>query len=207
MSTPNVRASVFGDRLPLTQRYADHLAGSGTERGLIGPREAERLWDRHLLNCAVVTELVPQDATVLDVGSGAGLPGIPMAIARPDLHVELVEPLLRRTTWLDEVVAELGLQEQVTVTRGKVAVIGRRAVDVVTARAVAPLDRLVPMCVPLLRPGGVLLALKGERATDEVAAVHDQLARWRVDSLSVARCGGGVLAEETTVVVAQRGSG
>lgn len=207
MTTSDVRASVFGDRLRLAERYADHLAGSGIERGLIGPREAERLWDRHLLNCAVVTELVPQGATVLDVGSGAGLPGIPMAIARPDLRMELVEPLLRRTTWLDEVVAELGLQEQVTVTRGKVAVIGRRAADVVTARAVAPLDRLVPMCVPLLRPGGVLLALKGERAADEVAAVHHQLARWRVDSLSVARCGGGVLAEETTVVVAQRGSG
>jgi 16S rRNA (guanine527-N7)-methyltransferase len=207
VSSPDVRGTVFGARLPLAERYAEHLAGSGIERGLIGPREAERLWERHLLNSAVVTELVPEGASVLDVGSGAGLPGIPMAVARPDLHVELVEPLLRRTTWLDEVVADLGLQEQVTVTRGKVAVIGRRAVDVVTARAVAPLDRLVPMCLPLLRPGGLLLALKGERAEDEVAAVHGQLSRWRVGSLSVARCGGGVLAEETTVVVAQRGSG
>jgi 16S rRNA (guanine527-N7)-methyltransferase len=207
VSSPDVRGTVFGARLPLAERYAEHLAGSGIERGLIGPREAERLWERHLLNSAVVTELVPEGASVLDVGSGAGLPGIPMAVARPDLHVELVEPLLRRTTWLDEVVADLGLQAQVTVTRGKVAVIGRRAVDVVTARAVAPLDRLVPMCLPLLRPGGLLLALKGERAEEEVAAVHEQLSRWRVGSLSVARCGGGVLAEETTVVVAQRGSG
>jgi 16S rRNA (guanine527-N7)-methyltransferase len=203
--TPEQAAgAVFGDRLDLAQRYAEHLRGSGIERGLVGPREAERLWDRHLLNCAVVGELVPAGASVLDVGSGAGLPGIPLAIARPDIRVELVEPLLRRTSWLDEVVGDLDLSEQVVVTRGKVAVIGRRAVDVVTARAVAPLDRLLPMCVPLLRPGGLLLALKGERAEDEAAAVHDQLSRWSVASLDVARCGGGVLAEETTVVVARR---
>lgn len=203
-SAPPAGAVVFGERLPLAEAYADLLAGSGTERGLIGPREADRLWDRHLLNSAVVTELIPDGASVVDVGSGAGLPGIPMALARPDLRLELVEPLLRRTTWLDEVVAELGLADQVTVTRGKVAVIGRRAVDVVTARAVAPLERLLPMCMPLLAPGGVLLALKGSSAEDEVAAVHDRLRRWKVASLDVARCGRGVLAEETTVVVARR---
>lgn len=205
MSTaPPAGAVVFGDRLPLAETYAALLAGSGTERGLIGPREADRLWERHLLNSAVVAELVPEGSTVIDVGSGAGLPGIPMALARPDLRVELVEPLLRRTTWLDEVVAELGLQETVTVTRGKVSVIGRRAADVVTARAVAPLERLLPMCMPLLRPGGVLLALKGSSAEAEIEAVHDRPRKWRVASLDVGRCGRGVLSEETTVVVARR---
>ena len=203
-STPAVAATVFGDRLGLAERYVHLLATGGIERGLIGPREADRLWERHLVNSAVVTELIPGSARVLDVGSGAGLPGIPMAIARPDLQVELVEPLLRRTTWLEATVADLGLGDAVVVTRGKVAVIGARQVDVVTARAVAPLERLLPMCMPLLRPGGVLLALKGDRAEAEVEAVHRQASKWRVSSLDVARCGSGVCAEETTVVVARR---
>lgn len=201
---PSEASTVFGDRLTLAQRYVDLLSTGGIERGLIGPREADRLWDRHLLNSAVVAELVPAGARVVDVGSGAGLPGIPLAIVRPDLQVELVEPLLRRTAWLGETVAELGLGDSVVVTRGKVAVIGSRQVDVVTARAVAPLERLLPMCMPLVRPGGVLLALKGEQAEAEVEAVHRHVSRWRVSSLDVARCGGGVLAEATTVVVARR---
>lgn len=195
---------VFGDRLPLAERYVAHLGTSGIERGLVGPREGDRLWERHVLNSAVVAELLPDGASVVDVGSGAGLPGIPLALARPDLQVELVEPLLRRTTWLDEVVADLALSPTVTVTRGKAATIGRRRADAVTARAVAPLDRLLPMCVPLVRPGGVVLALKGGAAEEEVAAVQDRVAEWQVASLDVARCGRGVLAEETTVVVARR---
>ena len=195
---------MFGHRLPLAERYATLLSTGGIERGLIGPREADRLWERHLLNCAVIGELVPTAARVLDVGSGAGLPGIPLAIARPDLQVELVEPMLRRTSWLEETVAALGMADTVVVTRGKAAVIGPRQVDVVTARAVAPLERLLPMCMPLLRPGGVLLALKGEQAQVEVDAVHRQASKWRVSSMDVARCGRGVLAEETTVVVARR---
>lgn len=203
-AAPAGAAAVFGDRLALAERYAERLATGGIERGLIGPREADRLWERHLLNSAVISELVPAEARVLDVGSGAGLPGIPLAIARPDLQVELVEPLLRRTTWLEETVAELVLADMVVVTRGKVAVIGARQVDVVTARAVAPLERLLPMCMPMLRPGGILLAVKGEQAQIEVDAVHKQAATWRVSSLDVARCGRGVLAEETTVVVARR---
>ena len=195
---------MFGHRLPLAEQYATLLSTGGIERGLIGPREADRLWERHLLNCAVIGELVPTAARVLDVGSGAGLPGIPLAIARPDLQVELVEPLLRRTSWLEETVAALGMADTVVVTRGKAAVIGPRQVDVVTARAVAPLERLLPMCMPFLRPGGVLLALKGEQAQVEVDDVLRQASKWRVSSMDVARCGRGVLAEETTVVVARR---
>ena len=201
---PAAAAAVFGDRLWMAERYEYLLATGGIERGLVGPREADRLWQRHLLNSAVVADLVPPAASVLDVGSGAGLPGIPLAIARPDVHVELVEPLLRRTSWLVETVAELDLAYRVVVTRGKVAVIGPRQVDVVTARAVAPLERLLPMCLPLLRPGGVLLAIKGERADAEVEAVRRQAVRWGVSALDVQRCGGGLLAEETTVVVARR---
>lgn len=203
-AAPAAAVQLFGERFPLAEQYVGLLAASGTERGLIGPREADRLWERHLLNSAVVQELIPQGAAVIDVGSGAGLPGIPLALARPDVTVELVEPLLRRTTWLDEVVDELGLAPQITVTRGKVAVIGARRADVVTARAVAPLERLLPMCVPLVRPGGLVLAMKGEQAADEVAAVHTRASRWKVAALDVARCGRGVCAEETTVVVARR---
>ena len=195
---------MFGHRLPLAERYATLLSTGGIERGLIGPREADRLWERHLLNCAVIGELVPTAARVLDVGSGAGLPGIPLAISRPDLQVELVEPMLRRTSWLEETVAALGMADTVVVTRGKAAVIGPRQVDVVTARAVAPLERLLPMCMSFLRPGGVLLALKGEQAQAEVDTVQRQASKWRVSSMHVARCGRGVLAEETTVVVARR---
>lgn len=202
--TPTVAGAVFGDRLVMAERYAELLATGGIDRGLIGPREAEKLWDRHLLNSAVVGELVPGSARVLDVGSGAGLPGIPLAIARTDLQVELAEPMLRRTSWLEETVVELGLGDTVVVTRGKVAVIGPRQVDVVTARAVAPLDRLLPMCMPLLRPGGLLLAIKGVQAEVEVDTVRRQASKWRVSSLHVTRCGRGVLAEETTVVVARR---
>ena len=203
-NVPEPAGTVFGHRLPLAEQYATLLSTGGIERGLIGPREADRLWERHLLNCAVIGELVPTAARVLDVGSGAGLPGIPLAIARPDLQVELVEPMLRRTSWLEQTVAALGMADTVVVTRGKAAVIGPRQVDVVTARAVAPLERLLPMCMSFLRPGGVLLALKGEQAQAEVDTVQRQASKWRVSSMHVARCGRGVLAEETTVVVARR---
>lgn len=195
---------MFGARLELAERYGDHLATSGIERGLIGPHEGERLWERHLLNSAAMGELVPNAAQVVDVGSGAGLPGIPLAVARPDITVELVEPLLRRTLWLHEVLDDLELAPQVVITRGKAAMIGKRAADVVTARAVAPLERLLPMCMPLVRPGGLLLALKGEHAQEEVDAVHSRIRKWRVAELTVTRCGSGVLAEEATVVVARR---
>lgn len=204
MAAPAAAARVFGDRLPLAERYVAALASSGIERGLIGPREADRLWERHLLNCAVVSELLPRGSSVVDAGSGAGLPGVPIAIARLDVTVELIEPLLRRTTWLSDTVLDLGMAAQVTVTRGKVAAIGPRSVDAVTARAVAPLERLVPMCLPLVRPGGALLALKGSRVHQEISGVHSRLASWGAESVDVTRCGGGVLAEEATVVVVRR---
>jgi 16S rRNA (guanine527-N7)-methyltransferase len=163
----------------LAQRYADHLAHAGVERGLIGPREVDRLWERHLLNSAAISAWVPKGASVADIGSGAGLPGIPLALARPDLHLTLIEPLLRRATYLDEVVADLGLGERVAVVRARAdALHGKRTFDVVTARAVAPLDRLAGWALPLVRLGGELLALKGENAQAELDASQALLVRW-----------------------------
>src|SRR5687768_3453683 len=160
---------LFGSRLPMAQQFADLLATAGVVRGLIGPREAPRLWERHLLNCAAVAELISPAATVIDVGSGAGLPGIVLAVARPDISVILVEPLARRTAFLDEAVSLLGLADQVTVERGRAEeFVGRLSAEVVTARAVAPLDRLAGWCLPLTTLGGRLLALKGMTAADEV---------------------------------------
>lgn len=181
-------AAVFGDRLDLARRYVGHLATSGVERGLIGPREGPRLWQRHVLNCASLAPLVPADAAVIDVGSGAGLPGIVVALARPDLGVVLVEPLLRRTTWLEEVVADLGID--VEVVRARAQDCGRDA-DAVLSRAVAPLDRLLGWCLPLVRPGGQVLALKGSSAADELAAAAPLLRRRRLGAGEVLRVGSG----------------
>jgi len=159
----------------MAERYAALLAGDGVIRGLIGPREVPRLWERHLVNCAVLAELVPEGATVCDLGTGAGLPGIVLAIARPDLHVTLVEPLRRRTTFLEEVVAELGL-ERCEVRRARAEQLhGTERFDVVTSRAVAPLPRLLAWSMPLVSPSGALLAMKGSRATAEIADAGDDL--------------------------------
>lgn len=141
------------------------MATEGTKRGLIGPREVPRLWERHILNCAVVAERVPPNASVADVGSGAGLPGLVWAIARPDIQVTMIEPLLRRTTFLSEVIAELNLNA--TVIRARAQDVSEQF-DVVTARAVASLDTLATWTIPLLKPGGVLLALKGQSAQTEI---------------------------------------
>lgn len=159
----------------MAERYAALLAGDGVIRGLIGPREVPRLWERHLVNCAVLAELVPEGATVCDLGTGAGLPGIVLAIARPDLHVTLVEPLRRRTTFLEEVVAELGL-DRCEVRRARAEQLhGTERFDVVTSRAVAPLPRLLAWSMPLVSPSGALLAMKGSRATAEIADAGDDL--------------------------------
>jgi 16S rRNA (guanine527-N7)-methyltransferase len=172
-AVPASAAEVFGPALDRATEYVRLLATAGTVRGLIGPREVPRLWDRHLLNSAAIASLVPQGARVVDVGSGAGLPGIPLALVRPDLAVALLEPLARRVTFLDEVVERLGLTN-VTVVRGRAEEGPARrelgGADVVTARAVAPLEKLAGWCLPLLRPGGRLLALKGSTAAEELAA-------------------------------------
>jgi 16S rRNA (guanine527-N7)-methyltransferase len=172
-AVPPEAGSVFGPAVDAAAEYARLLATEGTVRGLIGPREVPRLWERHLLNSAAIASLVPVGARVVDVGSGAGLPGIPLALARPDLTVTLLEPLARRVAFLTECVRRLGL-ERVTVVRGRAeeGSIRRQlgGADVVTARAVAPLDKLAGWCLPLLRPGGLLLAMKGSTAAAELAA-------------------------------------
>jgi 16S rRNA (guanine527-N7)-methyltransferase len=176
------------------------LAGDGVIRGLLGPREVPRLWDRHLLNCAVTAELLAPGATVTDVGSGAGLPGIPLALARPDLRIELLEPLQRRAVFLREVVSTLEL-ENVQVVRGRAEDAQRvDRVDIVTARAVAPLSRLAGWCLPLLRPGGSLIALKGSQASAELAAAAADLRRLGAVAWEVVTCGLGLVDPPTTVV-------
>lgn len=183
--------ALFGAGLGAARRYATVLATTGVERGLLGPREVPRTWDRHVLNSAVAECAVEEGATVVDVGSGAGLPGIPLALARPDLRVVLLEPLLRRATFLGEVVEELELGSRVRVVRGR-AEDGsvRRDVgdaDVVTSRAVAPLARLAGWCLPLARVGGRVVALKGASAADEVER----------DRAAVVRAGGGEITVST----------
>lgn len=195
--------AVFGDRLPLAVAYAGLLMTDGVVRGLIGPREAPRVWDRHLINCGVMGEMIPIGASVVDVGSGAGLPGIVLAVARPDLVVTLVEPLARRTAFLSEAVTKLGLDATVTVVRGRAEDLAGgppAAADVVTARAVAPLDRLAGWCLPLAAVGGRLLALKGASAADEVAEHREAIARLGGSDPVIAYCGVGLIEPPATVV-------
>jgi 16S rRNA (guanine527-N7)-methyltransferase len=209
---PDAARGVFTvARLPLAEEYAAWLAGPGTVRGLIGPREVPRLWERHLLNCAVLAELVPEGARVVDVGSGAGLPGVPLAVARPDVTVTLVESMARRTEFLTEVVAGLGLSARVSVVRARAEECAGRIplADVVTARALAPLDRLAAWCLPLAATGGRVLAIKGESAAEEVT-VHSAAVRRAGGSAPVVRrCGVGVVDPPTTVVeiVKERATG
>ncbi|MGH3345706.1 MAG: 16S rRNA (guanine(527)-N(7))-methyltransferase RsmG [Nocardioides sp.] len=195
---------MFGsDRLPLAERYAMLLAGAGTLRGLIGPREVPRLWERHLVNCAVLAELVPANASVCDVGSGAGLPGVVLAIARPDVRVTLVEPLLRRTSFLEDVVADLDLSGCEVRRERAEALHGVEQYDVVTSRAVAPLAKLLGWSMPLVAPGGALVAMKGSRASAEVADAADTLRRLGCAAPEVLELGAGEPARldpPTTVV-------
>ena len=180
--------------------YAEMLAGPGVERGLIGPRELPRLWERHLLNCAVVAAAPPPGALVVDVGSGAGLPGLVWALLRPDLEIVLLEPLLRRTEFLAEALTLLAL-DRVSIDRSRAEdARGRYAADVVTARAVAPLDRLLGWTLPLLRPGGRLLAFKGRTVGAEVAAASKTLSTAGASPAQVSTYGVGVLDPPATVV-------
>lgn len=187
----------------MAEAYVAWLADAGTIRGLLGPREVPRLWERHVLNSAVLSELVPQNAQVCDVGSGAGLPGLALAIARPDLRVTLLEPLLRRTNFLQEVVDDLGLQSQVTVVRGRaedVKAVSGATYDVVTARAVAPLERLVGWCLPLVRKAGELLAMKGSSAQQEIAEASATLRRLGCAMPTIHSLGAELPMEPTYVV-------
>jgi 16S rRNA (guanine527-N7)-methyltransferase len=205
---PPAAADIFGDRLALAERYVDLLGTSGIERGLIGPGELDRLWDRHVLNCAAVAELLDDGERLADVGSGAGLPGIPLALARPGLHITLVEPLLRRADFLRDAVEELGLA--VEVVRGRAE---DRAVrselgefDAVTSRAVAALDKLSAWSLPLVREGGRMLAMKGERAEEEVTEHRRALSSLGAVDVKVVKCGVDYLNPPVTVVVAHRGT-
>ncbi|MEP6852944.1 MAG: 16S rRNA (guanine(527)-N(7))-methyltransferase RsmG [bacterium] len=208
---PAVAARVFGSRLDLARRYADLLAGAAVVRGLIGPRETPRLWDRHLLNCAVMGELLPPDTTLVDVGSGAGLPGLVLAVARPDLSVVLLDSLRRRTDFLREATALLDLAGRVRVVTGRAedpAVVAELApTSWVVARAVAPLDRLSSWCMPLLRPGGHLLALKGAQAAHEVVTHRAALRRAGAAHVRVVTCGADIVDEPATVVAVTKAGG
>lgn len=174
---PPEAAAVFGQRLPLMCRYAERLATDGVTRGLLGPREADRVWDRHLLNSAVLLDLLPPGTDVLDLGSGAGLPGLVVALARPDLRVQLVEPQLRRARFLRECRDDLGVPVEVVHARAQDLTACRQA-DTVVARAVRPLASLVPLAMPLLTPGGRLLAIKGDRVEEELMAADGVLRAW-----------------------------
>ncbi|MDJ0320974.1 16S rRNA (guanine(527)-N(7))-methyltransferase RsmG [Pseudarthrobacter sp. PS3-L1] len=192
--------SIFGDRLGLAQRYVEHLATSGTERGLIGPREIPRLWSRHVLNCAVIEREIAQGSQVADVGSGAGLPGLCLAIARPDLELTLIEPLERRCIWLQEVVDDLALDNvSVMRTRAELAV-GKISADVVTARAVSALTNLAGLTIPLLGGKGVVVAIKGRSAADEIEKATKVIRKLGGRETTVLTVGEGLLAEPTTVV-------
>ncbi|OBJ11410.1 16S rRNA (guanine(527)-N(7))-methyltransferase [Mycobacterium sp. 1482292.6] len=206
-SSPDAAAAVFGERLGIARRYAEVLATAGVERGLLGPREVDRIWDRHILNSAALAELLHPGERLIDIGSGAGLPGIPLAIARPDLDVVLLEPLLRRSEFLNEVIDELGLA--VEVVRGRAEEPGVRnrfgERDAAVSRAVASLDKLTKWSLPLLRPDGRMLAIKGERASDEVEQYRRVMAASGAADVRVVTCGANYLRPPATVVSARRG--
>ncbi|WP_165164732.1 16S rRNA (guanine(527)-N(7))-methyltransferase RsmG [Corynebacterium qintianiae] len=201
--TPSVAAAVFGERLPLAEAYRHSLATVAAERGFIGPKEVDRLWSRHLLNCAVISEAFDEGCSVADIGSGAGLPGIPLAIARPDLHVTLIEPLLKRSTYLGEVVEELGL-DNVTVVRGRAEEQGRALFDAVTSRAVAPLGKLASWSLPLVKVGGAMIAMKGESVGEELERDARDIKRAKGGEAEIFTVGGTVLEQPTTLIRIRR---
>jgi 16S rRNA (guanine527-N7)-methyltransferase len=206
-AAPRVADAFFGAGLAGAQRYAEMLAGAGVERGLLGPREVDRLWDRHLLNCVAVAELLGEGERVADIGSGAGLPGIPLALSRPDLRLTLIEPLLRRSEFLREVVEELGIDVRIVRGRAEESTVRQQVgeMDAVVSRAVASLDKLTKWSMPLLRIGGRMLAIKGERAADEIREHRRVMAALGATDERVMRCGAHLLNPPAIVVVAQRG--
>ena len=202
---PDAARVLFGKQLPTLRAYIDLLASDGVVRGLVGPREVPRLWERHVLNCAVTADLIPAGAQVDDVGSGAGLPGIVLAVHRPDLSVTLVEPSLRRTVFLNEAVEALRLENVVVLRlRAEERARSRPGRDVVTARAVAPLERLAGWCLPLLKPGGVLLAIKGSTAASELTDAEPALGALGGVEAEILTVGVGVVDPPTTVIRVRR---
>jgi 16S rRNA (guanine527-N7)-methyltransferase len=191
---------LFGDRVDLAVRFVGHLSSTGIEWGLLGPREVPRLWERHVLNCAVVGDLLPDGALVADVGSGAGLPGLALALARPDCQFILIEPLERRVAWLDMVVQDLGLDNVDVVRSRSEQVVGNIVVDVVTARAVSALKTLLPLTIPLLQGSGELIAIKGRSAANEVTAAAKVLKKLKCSTPVIETVGEDLLSEPTTVV-------
>jgi 16S rRNA (guanine527-N7)-methyltransferase len=204
---PPAAREIFGDRLELAKRYAGLLAGPGIERGLIGPGEVRRLWPRHILNCAVVAELVPGRCSLADIGSGAGLPGIVLAMLLPDVSVTLLEPLLRRSAFLAECVTELGLANTVVRRARAEDARGELCADVVTARAVAPLDRLAGWAMGLVRPRGTILAIKGDRAPEELRRAQGALKKLGASHTEILTVGRGMVEPETVVVRIVAGNG
>ena len=200
LAPPETAAEVFGAAIGKASDFATLLATDGVTRGLIGPRESPRLWDRHLLNCAVVAELLPDSGQLVDIGSGAGLPGIVLAMLRPHLDVVLLEPTLRRATFLRECVDTLDLGNTTVMRVPAQEACGHVRADYVTARAVAPLDRLAGWASGLLRPGGTLLAIKGQSAEDEVRAARPVLSRLGAHSTQILHVGHGKVIPATTVV-------
>jgi 16S rRNA (guanine527-N7)-methyltransferase len=196
---PAAAVAIFGDQIDQARSFAQTLANDSDELGLLGPRELDKLWSRHILNSAVVAELVSPGDKVADVGSGAGLPGIPMAIARPGAEFVLIEPMERRSSWMLEVVEHLGLKN-VRVLRSRAEDVTEQDFDVVTARAVAALDKLLKMCVPLLKPGGALIALKGSKAAEEIANSKKLEKKLGISSFEILVCGEKFLPEPTSVV-------
>jgi 16S rRNA (guanine527-N7)-methyltransferase len=205
---PAAAAAVFGPAADAAARYVAMLAGDGVVRGLIGPREVPRLWDRHVLNSAALAEAVPRGARVVDVGSGAGLPGVPLGLARPDLTLTLVEPMARRVEFLQDVVTELDVPWRIVRGRAEERSVVRTVgpVDVVTARAVAPLPRLVGWCRGLLSPGAQLIALVGARAAAEVPDLVPELEAAGMRDVHTRAVGVDLGAAATTVVVMTRGA-
>jgi len=203
---PDGAAAVFADNLDAARRYAEILAGAGVERGLLGPREVDRIWERHILNSAAIAELLTPGERIADIGSGAGLPGIPLALARPDVTVILIEPLLRRSDFLIEVVDELALDVVVMRGRAEDAAVRDQVgeTDAVASRAVASLDKLARWSMPLLRADGRMLALKGERAKSEIEEHRRVMADLGAVDVRLVRCGADYLNPPVTVVVARR---
>jgi len=196
---PESAKAIFGSQIEKARAFAQKLANDSDDLGLLGPRELDKLWTRHILNSAVVAETVKAGDLVADVGSGAGLPGIPMAIALPEARFVLIEPMERRSNWMLEVIKELGLTN-VEVRRARAEEVLDLKFDIVTARAVAALDKLLRLTVPLLKPGGSLIALKGSKAAEEIEAARKLQKKLGIASFEILICGEKFLAEPTSVV-------